>query len=1255
MVRRIESDPIDRDEQLGEAVEAYLTLAEEGAPPDPDTFAAGYPELGDDLRAALEGLALIRGLVGDSSGPGHRLESGRRIAGYRIVRELGRGGMGTVYEAVHVGLDRPVALKVLGTHATPDSTGRRRFLNEARTAAGLHHTHIVPVFDVGQVGGLCYYAMQRIEGSGLDQVLRHLRRDRTVAAGSSSGGATTPTTRTRVTPPPSQWMKLGFGSKTKASPDAGPRPPLGPAADDTVTWLGHSNADLGAARGLGWDREDEAPPYDPPVGSAYYRWVAEVGREAAEALSHAHRRGIIHRDVKPSNLLVDARGIVWVADFGLARRLADPGLTHHDSLLGTPRYMSPEQARTGPIDGRTDVYSLGATLYELLTLRPPFEGQTAAELVEQIRDRDPAPPRQFDRRIPRDLETIVLKALAKRPADRYASALELAEDLERFLHREPVLARRISPLGRAWRYACRHPGGTAISTVAAATVLAVATMAYVRVVHERDQARDERQKTVIANRKTQDALLEVQAANRKSQAEMRERYLSEATVVRGSNLANRRATGLGLLAQAAALGPEPPLQAKLRDEAVEFLVLRDVEARPEFATGPSRSIVFGADGTRLAALSSFGDEFSLWDVANRKPMEHHQLERPRLTARPAESKTPTSGSGSGSGSGRPSRYRSSQSAALAATSDCVFVVLPDGKGLRLFDLTTGTPIRDEESPGHRILSVFSAPGGNRLVTTEVQSSDPGARENPPRRDSPKMGEYRICLYDPASFAKPIATLASWKGPLFPRDDSLVALSPDGTTIATARIQETTVSLWSAETGEAMGEPLESQSELTALAFGPDGLLAVAGGGQIRFWETNSRTPLPPLNPYQSYIRHIQFNPKGTLLALAGAPGSGVEIWDPSSNQSLAVLSVPNLVDDLAFSSDGRTLAAASSSASTLVWAIVDPVVRTQISGFDAVPTSLAFAHDQRLAMGTSKGTIRVWSPNHCPTTSRPAKAGPPPGSIINHVRGNQAAALIFDDKDQLIAVDPDAIASRHHGPMSIRSTLYAPPVASVKQGETIYVAQGNEIKVWNSPAKPQRWSTLELSRPRSSVSSPDFRFGWDAPPWRHLAASPDGDRLYLIDSRFNLHAFALDKSEAHRLRWDLPDNASRIALSPDGRTLAIGDKEGQVLLVETAQGTIQAQLPLPSNEQEGQQVWSLAFSPDGRELAVGLQQGHVDLWLLADPTAPLLRLTGHRGFVSMLAFAPDGRYLASAGSDRLVDVWDLDRVRNELGRLGLGW
>src|SRR5579883_1523196 len=189
------------DDRLGEVIEEYLALVEQNQAPSLEEFVARYPDLEEDLRAAMEGLELVQGLVGAGSGPvsgssrgggpARWLESGHRIAGYRVVRELGRGGMGIVYEAVHVGLDRPVALKVLGTHAAPDSSARRRFLNEAKTAAGLHHTHIVPVFDVGQVGGLCYYAMQRIEGSGLDRVVRYLRRSRpggTVPASFSLGG-----------------------------------------------------------------------------------------------------------------------------------------------------------------------------------------------------------------------------------------------------------------------------------------------------------------------------------------------------------------------------------------------------------------------------------------------------------------------------------------------------------------------------------------------------------------------------------------------------------------------------------------------------------------------------------------------------------------------------------------------------------------------------------------------------------------------------------------------------------------------------------------------------------------------------------------------------------------------------------------------------------------------------------------------------------------------------------------------------------
>ena len=388
--------------------------SEQGQAAGPRRLRRALPGLEDDIRAALEGLELVHGLLGLGSATGsgpwtgagldHRIESGRRIAGYRVVRELGRGGMGTVYEAVHVGLDRPVALKVLGVARRARLSARRRFLNEARTAAGLHHTHIVPVFDVGQVGGLCYYAMQRIEGSGLDRVLKHLRRTPPGApratrrpfqlgiarflasgrAGSRSitlparadsgagcrrawgGGRSRARRSARVArrrqsagldragfrrgAAPGRWPAAAFG------PRSGPPLPGDTASHERRRTGCRCRRAFGdcaeaacrvcAAAGARSAAPREPPPFDPPRGPAYFRWVAKVGLESADALAHAHQQGVIHRDVKPSNLLIDAKGSIWVTDFGLARRLADPGITHHDSLLGTPRYMSPEQART---------------------------------------------------------------------------------------------------------------------------------------------------------------------------------------------------------------------------------------------------------------------------------------------------------------------------------------------------------------------------------------------------------------------------------------------------------------------------------------------------------------------------------------------------------------------------------------------------------------------------------------------------------------------------------------------------------------------------------------------------------------------------------------------------------------------------------------------------------------------------------------------------------------------------------------------
>jgi len=412
---------------LAGLADEFTAKVRAGDLPAIEDYATRHPDLAERIRALFPTLLLLEGMARGGAEPvgGVELTPGSRFGLYTIVAEIGRGGMGIVYEAVHETLRRRVALKVLPLAGPQAPTQLERFLREARTAAGLHHTNIVPVFDVGQVNGVPYYAMQLIAGRGLDAVLRDLAH------------------------PP------------KADPNA--------------------THPLGATAAV-------------PTGDAYYRWVAELGVQAAEALAHAHQRGVVHRDVKPSNLLLDDEGVLWVTDFGLARMDGDAALTHTGQLVGTPRYMSPEQAGAAvrPIDHRTDLYSLGATLYELLTRRPPVDGATPQEVLRALLQRDPVAPRRLDAKIPRDLETAVLKAMSRQPDDRYASAQALADDLRRYLDHRPLKARRVGVVGRSVRWAKRNPavaGMAAALLVSLFTFMTISSAHAIRAREEADRAR----------------------------------------------------------------------------------------------------------------------------------------------------------------------------------------------------------------------------------------------------------------------------------------------------------------------------------------------------------------------------------------------------------------------------------------------------------------------------------------------------------------------------------------------------------------------------------------------------------------------------------------------------------------------------------------------------------------------------------------------------------------------------------------------
>jgi serine/threonine protein kinase len=438
----VASGPDPDDPRVIAALEEYQAAVQAGQAPEREAFQARYPEIAAVLAECLDGLDWMRGAPpGPRSaatfvvGPaGAGVEPGTPLGDYKILREVGRGGMGVVYEAVQESLGRHVALKVLPSHALLAAEHLERFRREARAAALLHHSNIVPVFGVGCECGVHFYAMQFIQGQSLDHVLGALRQARGQAAARPPSSA------------PSLSVTLIRGLQTGQFPGgvAGAGDAVTPAPCSPAEPTGPAEASGDTPRsGLAGSREGE-----------YFRSVARIGVQVAEALAYAHRQGILHRDIKPSNLLLDAQGTVWVTDFGLAKAEGNGDLTGAGDVVGTLRYLPPERFE-GCSDRRGDVYSLGATLYELLTLRPAFDEPERARLIERVTRGAPPLPRHIDGRIPGDLETIVLKALAREPAERYQSAEALAEDLRRFLLDRPIRARRAGPAERAWRW-CRR-------------------------------------------------------------------------------------------------------------------------------------------------------------------------------------------------------------------------------------------------------------------------------------------------------------------------------------------------------------------------------------------------------------------------------------------------------------------------------------------------------------------------------------------------------------------------------------------------------------------------------------------------------------------------------------------------------------------------------------------------------------------------------------------------------------------------------
>jgi serine/threonine protein kinase len=659
---------------LDKLADEFAARFRRGERPTLEEYIDRYPDLAEDIRDMFPALVEIAQVKEDDQATGDlelppALPPQQELGDYRIVREIGRGGMGIVYEAEQVSLGRRVALKVLPRRMHLDDKLKYRFEREAKAAARLHHTNIVPVFGVGEHDGMPYYVMQFIYGVGLDQVLvelKHLGRPGPIAGREATPRAPAVGT-TRGDKSANQSAVQMAHSLLTGGPNPLAPEVVGSATDPTGAQVSPREAEPSEAVTLPRlvDKQTENVPDRGPLSSSslivsggasgsgkprsssqtYWQRVALVGQQVANALGYAHKQGILHRDIKPSNLLLDTRGTVWVTDFGLAKMEDHRDLTHTGDIMGTLRYMPPESFE-GKGDARADLYALGMTLYELLTLRPAFDSPDRLKLVSQISTEEPVRPRTLDAHIPRDLETIILKLIDKDPRRRYATAEDLAEDLQRFLNDEPIKARRVSEAEKFWRLCRRNPGTAMLgaSVLALLAVFAVgstiAAISFRNLASEERQARDQaeaawkeaeaarareatqRQAAVAAEQKETKERLRAQASQKEAE---RQQQLAEANFRQARQTVDNYLTKVSenRLLQVPGL---QPLRKELLESALNYYKgflaqhAQDQSLQRDLATAYARvANITGEIGSKTEALALFEKALTLRKQLTRDP------------------------------------------------------------------------------------------------------------------------------------------------------------------------------------------------------------------------------------------------------------------------------------------------------------------------------------------------------------------------------------------------------------------------------------------------------------------------------------------------------------------------------------------------------------------------------------------------------------------------------------------------------------
>jgi WD40 repeat protein/serine/threonine protein kinase len=1075
------------DPRVTQALEEYQAALEAGQPLDRQAFLARYPEIAEVLAECLDGLEFVQKAAPeldepdrDRSIPGTAaavaIEPEGPLGDFRIVREIGRGGMGVVYEAVQISLGRRVALKVLPFAAAMDAKQLQRFKNEAQAAAHLHHTNIVPVFGVGCERGIHFYAMQLIEGQTLAAVITELRQLTGIqrAAGAASASAASGLASSLVS---GEWAPAPRnGANLQRTTDYVPAPPTAQAlAAETTSRPGTMLSSGNSTKSL-----------------AFFRTVAHLGVQAAEALEHAHQLGVIHRDIKPGNLMVDARGNLWVTDFGLARLGGNVGLTMSGDLLGTLRYMSPEQAlaKRVAVDARTDVYSLGVTLYELLALEPAYNGRNREEVLRQIAFEEPRPPRRLNKAVPAELETIIQKAMAKSPAERYATAQELADDLRRYLEDKPIRAKRPSLLQRFRKWARRHK--TVVRATGVVLAMGVAALAL---------------STVLIWR---------------SKEELRRNSYYQSIA-----LAEREweANDLGRMQQTLAACP-----ADLRGWEWHYLRRLPFRTLPPLRNDSAvHGVAFSPDSRRLASADHNG-VVKVWDVQTGQvvfpPFQAHEKSCVSVAYSPDGHYLATT-------SRDEVKIWDAETGAwfrtLEGHSGAIYAAFrPDGrhlaaggqKDVKIWEIATGQKLLTLEGHTDLVREVVFSPDGRRLASSSKDRT--------------------VKLWD----LETGRVLRSFRGHTVGVWG--VAFSPNGKQIASvageyAHKGKGEAKLWDAQTGQEILTFRGHASLILGVAFSPDGRrLATAGHDRtVKLWDAQTGQEILTLRGHRSnWVRPVAFSPDGTRLVSVSLDQT-MQLWDATplgderGEEVVTLRGHREGVRSVAFHPDGRHLVTAGDDEVVIIWDALTGRELHRLTGHSGMVVNLAFSRQGKyLALGGNR--LRVWDA----TTWQNLVTIP---AVCDAVAfGRDEHVLASSAPDNTVRVR-DAATGREIRPALRDHDWGVFGLSFSPDGGTLAASSADSsVRVWDLETG-QEVLTRRM-RHVGCVACVAFR--------------PDGSQLASGGNDQTVKIWDTDDWRERRALHDPTGGIQSVAWSPDGQRLAWGGTDATVKIGDPVTGTI---------------------------------------------------------------------------------------------------